>query len=433
MDIRETIIDSPNDGVFRYHRSALRSQEILDLEYPRIFDLAWLYLGHESEVPNVGDFRRRTVARRPLFFIRGADGEIRCFYNTCTHRGARVCRQDAGNATSFQCFYHAWTFDPTGTLVGVPDVEAFGRGFDRERFRLGSPRHESYRGFHFVCFSRETEPLVDYLGGGAEFIDLVADQSVRGLRVLPGTNLYAAQTNWKLFMENSLDTYHFRPTHVTYTQFLASQVEDDWPDQPTGPDYGYSLGNGHAGLETPTSTGRPVAVWHPSMGESARPEIERVRRELAEWHGEERATRIAERTRAAVIFPNLIILDVMTPLIRVVWPKAPDYCEVTAWTLGAVGESATMERARLQNVSLFVGGGGFGTPDDIEALEACQEGSAATEVEWSDISRGIGKFPHATSELQLRTFWREWHARLLGQTHADHSVEPAPHEYAASL
>jgi len=67
-----------------------------------------------------GDYRRRTAAGRPLIFVRGGDGQVRVLYNTCTHRGALVCRRDEGNAAGFQCFYHATVRDWSIRLVALP-------------------------------------------------------------------------------------------------------------------------------------------------------------------------------------------------------------------------------------------------------------------------------------------------------------------------
>jgi len=116
FDPRNLIIDNPNEGVFRVHRSAMTSLEILQMEQERIFNQCWLYLCHESEVEEPGDYRRRNVAGRPLFFIRGSDGKLRVFLNTCTHRGALICRHDHGRADVLQCFYHAWSFNNQGDL-----------------------------------------------------------------------------------------------------------------------------------------------------------------------------------------------------------------------------------------------------------------------------------------------------------------------------
>lgn len=78
MEIRNLIIDDRERGVFRVHRSAMTSDELFQRERELIFNRCWIYLGHESEVEEPGDYRRRTVAGRPLFFARGKDGEVRC-------------------------------------------------------------------------------------------------------------------------------------------------------------------------------------------------------------------------------------------------------------------------------------------------------------------------------------------------------------------
>ena len=114
MEIQDLIVDDRERGIFRVHRSVMTSPDLFDREHEQIFNNCWIYLGHESEVDNPGDYRRRTVVGRPLFFARGRDGQIRVFLNTCPHRGALICRRDEGNAEVFQCFYHAWDFQLQG-------------------------------------------------------------------------------------------------------------------------------------------------------------------------------------------------------------------------------------------------------------------------------------------------------------------------------
>src|SRR5690606_7329611 len=155
IDLEGVIDDRPEDEHFAYHRSALTSPAVYRWELSRIFMRTWLYLGHESEVPEPGDFVRRVIANRPVFFVRSrTDGEVRAFANTCTHRGAMICRRERGNAKAFQCFYHAWTFNTDGELVGVPDESAYGGTWDKSTMGLKSPaRVANYRGFIFISFS----------------------------------------------------------------------------------------------------------------------------------------------------------------------------------------------------------------------------------------------------------------------------------------
>ncbi len=82
MDLQNLINEDPKKGLFRVHRSALTSQEILELERKNIFDRCWLYLGHESEIPDNGDFLTRDVGGRELIFVRDKHGQARAFFNT---------------------------------------------------------------------------------------------------------------------------------------------------------------------------------------------------------------------------------------------------------------------------------------------------------------------------------------------------------------
>ncbi|HWN56730.1 MAG TPA: Rieske (2Fe-2S) protein, partial [Methylomirabilota bacterium] len=146
-------MDDQEAGVFRVNRRAFTDRECLEQERARLFSRCWIYVGHESEIPHPGDYRARTVAGRPMVLVRGDDNVVRVLLNTCTHRGALVCRQKSGNARTFQCPYHAWTFNSRGQLVGVPGEESYSDAFSRDELRLVSPAQvDSYRGFIFACF-----------------------------------------------------------------------------------------------------------------------------------------------------------------------------------------------------------------------------------------------------------------------------------------
>ena len=423
VNLENLIIDRPQEGKFKVHRSTMTSDEIFRMEQERIFDRCWLYLGHESEVENPGDYRRRIVAGRPIFFNRDQDGNVRVFLNTCPHRGALICRRDEGNSQVFQCFYHAWSFNTKGELIGLPDEAGYGSGFDKRELGLSPPpRVESYRGFFFVSFNPEIEDLVTYLAGAKEYLDLIVDQTELGLKTIRGSNKYHIKANWKLLVENSIDGYHVFPTHQTYWDYMALEGMEVPKDRPG---IGRALGNGHAVMENDCLYGRPIAYWTPLFGEEAKEEIAQIRARLVEKYGEERTVRMAEKSRNLLIFPNLIINDTTSITVRLFWPTAPDYMEVTAWEMATGEESGYLLSRRLDNFLTFLGPGGFATPDDTEALESCQMGFNARELEWSDISRGMQRAPQGKDELQIRTFWRRWHslvADLPYQENTEHGI-----------
>jgi p-cumate 2,3-dioxygenase subunit alpha len=408
--LQNLIVDDQAAGVFRVNRRVFTQPGYLDLERARIFETCWIYAGHESEVPGAGDFRSRRVAGRPIILIRGDDGEVRVLLNTCTHRGALVCRQASGNARTFQCSYHAWTYNQRGELIGVPGEDAYSPAFKRDEFGLVSPpRVESYRGFIFINFKRSASSLDEYLGGAKEYLDLVCDQSEVGMKVAEGLQAYSIRANWKLLVENSFDGYHGMPTHQRYMRFLEESGVNFKEGLNPRRQKTEDLGNGHAVIEYDSPWGRPIARWVPPFGELAKARIEAARSRIEERCGPGRAERICETSRNLVIFPNLVINDIMAITIRTFFPISPDYMEVNAWSLAPAEEDIEDSKLRLDNFLTFLGPGGYATPDDVEMLEACQRGFANREVAWSDISRGMKRdVPLINDELQIRAFWRRW-------------------------
>ncbi|WP_433296866.1 aromatic ring-hydroxylating oxygenase subunit alpha [Pseudonocardia sp. CA-142604] len=398
-------------GRFRVHRSTMTSPAVLSAELERVFGRCWLYLGHESEIREPGDYVRRSVGGRPVFVVRSArTGEIHAFHNTCTHRGAVVCRRDRGNSKVFQCFYHAWSFDTDGKLVGVPDREAYGGGLDFDELGLAHvARLESYRGFLFLCYDPDAVDLRTYLGEAADYLDLIIDAAVDGVEIITGTHEYGMDANWKLLVENSVDGYHAVPVHDTYFKYLAELGSES---RLTGSGRGRDLGNGHAVVEGEAPWGRPTARWEPIFGEQAKVVIERIRADLTARHGAERAHRMADTSRNLLIYPNLIVNDIMAVTVRTFMPTAADRTEITAWQLAPLNEHPDLRRRRLDSFLTFLGPGGFATPDDIEALESCQQGFASGGVEWNDISRGMARDARLTDEEQMRAFWRRWSSQV---------------------
>jgi p-cumate 2,3-dioxygenase subunit alpha len=422
--MKSYVIEDKQKCEFAVHRSVFTDQEILEKERDEIFSKCWLYIGHESELPNKGDYKRRKIGGRNLLFTRGSDGTIRTLYNSCPHRGALVVREDEGNTRVFRCFYHAWSFKNDGELVGMPGKDGFPEDFncDGAKNMKEVTRFESYRGFMFVNFDDNAVSLDEYLGNAKEYIDLVADQSEAGMEALADPQEYSVRANWKLIAENSVDLYHGMPTHKTYFDIKISQ--DPGAKKVKLEGTGKDLGNGHAVMEYTSPWGRPVAYWTAAWDEEDKKEIEEIKKDLVERFGEERADRIANYNRNILIFPNLVINDIMAVTMRTFYPVESDYMEVTGYSLAPVGESEKFRLRRNDNFLEFLGPGGFATPDDNEALELCQEGYLNNkEVEWNDISKGMNRDeqPHATDEEQMRSFWRQWN-RIIAKQEAEEEV-----------
>jgi p-cumate 2,3-dioxygenase alpha subunit len=418
MNDRPLVLHDPQARRFEVPRSALVDPAILALEQRRVFDVCWIYVGHESEVRAPGDFKTRMVCGRPVIFCRDSNSNLRVFLNTCRHRGAMVCREAEGNAKVYSCFYHGWTYNRDGALAGVPGENAYPSSFDKRDYPLAEPpRVESYRGFVFLSFDERVAALEDYLAGAKDYIDLVVDQSPsRQMEVIQGTQDYDIAANWKLLVENSFDDYHLLTTHSTWLDYLRnSGVQMKRPEKDhllPAHGVGKPLGNGHAVSDNVNFRGRPVARWMPIYGEAAKPEIERVRAEVFARLGVERATRVTDSNRNLLVFPNLMINDGSSVTVRTFYPLEAGRMRVRAWALGPKEETKTSRAIRLDSFLTFYGPGGFATPDDIEALEMVQQGIAATyrDVPWSVVSRGMDKTGEQlnTDELHLRAFWQRW-------------------------
>jgi p-cumate 2,3-dioxygenase alpha subunit len=292
----------------------------------------------------------------------------------------------------------------------VPDRDAYAGGVRFDELGLKRVvRVDSYRGFVFASFDPEIIDLPTYLAGAKDYIDLVVDGCGGNVELARGTNEYSFTANWKLLVENSIDGYHAQSTHDTYFKYLVS-IGTDLQGGVKG--RAIALGNGHAVIEYSAPWGRPVAKWEPLFGEEARDEIDRLRADLVDSYGEERAHTMSEVNRNMLIYPNLIINDIMAVTVRTIFPSAPDRVDVTAWQLAPRDELPSLRQRRLDSFLTFLGPGGFATPDDVEALESCQQGYAGGGVEWNDISRGMGRAPLANDEEQMREFWRRWQQQM---------------------
>jgi benzoate/toluate 1,2-dioxygenase subunit alpha len=99
-----------------------------------IFEGNWIYLAHESQVPNPGGYFTTYIGRQPVVITRGKDGTLHCLINACAHRGAMLCRRKVDNRLTLTCPFHGWTFRNDGTLLKVKDPEGAGypASFDTE-------------------------------------------------------------------------------------------------------------------------------------------------------------------------------------------------------------------------------------------------------------------------------------------------------------
>ncbi len=411
------VIDNRRDSLFQIDREVFTSQEIFEKERDLIFADAWLYVGHESEVPNNNDFRTRDVGGRSVIFNRDRHGSVRVLLNTCLHRGASVCRHPRGNQKIFTCFYHGWAYRNSGELVNVPAGEDYATAPADVYGGLRSPRIDSYRGFWFLNFSDSAPDLRTWLGTSAYLLDLAVDQSEDGIEILEGSHNYTINANWKLLVENSVDGYHAKSVHHTYFEMMMElgQTPPMLGDgtingiPPAG--VGTEFGNGHATLLYP-GNGLPLA------NEKVAQNLAELRGKAVAKHGESYASALFNIARNSIFFPNFVLIDLnFGMVVRTIMPLGPNRTHVTSWHVAPRGLDQESLQYRIDNALTFWGPAGLATPDDVEALEQAQRGfSTRREVPLSDISKGMGKArPAANDELQMRAWWRQWNYVMTGE------------------
>ncbi len=178
------------------------------LENDAVFGSAWLFATHVSEVAGPGDYRVVDLPVGPVVVVRGVDGELRAFFNSCRHRGAPVTRETCGTAKLLVCQYHSWAYDTTGRLKNVPDERDFAE-LDRDDRALVALRCEVWDGWVFVCASPDAVALTEWLG---PIPGQLAELGGSALRVV-GRQVAEMTCNWKLAVHAFMEIYHVRTVH----------------------------------------------------------------------------------------------------------------------------------------------------------------------------------------------------------------------------
>jgi anthranilate 1,2-dioxygenase large subunit len=180
-------------------------EDIFENELERIFYGAeWHPVAHVGEIPEAGDFKTFSLGKIPLLVARDESGDVRVFFNACSHRGNQVEAQPCGNKLEFECPYHRWLFNARGELAGCPNEGDFTPGFSRKNYPLKQPRTATFKGLIFVTLKDQTPPLDAFLDdikptlaeamGGDGRLKLIGYQRVK------------YKTNWKAYSDN--DGYH---------------------------------------------------------------------------------------------------------------------------------------------------------------------------------------------------------------------------------
>lgn len=188
------------------------------LEWDKMWTRVWLLACREADIPASGDGFRFEVGPESILIVRQRDGDVRAFYNTCRHRGTRLCEQRQGRMETLQCPYHGWAWHGDGSLLRMSDARSFPASIDRNALALRRVRCERWGGFVWVNMAPNAEPLLEFLG---EITDVLAPYRLSEHTLLRDLTV-EWDANWKLVMENGNETYHIQSVHPQ----LLDMVDD---------------------------------------------------------------------------------------------------------------------------------------------------------------------------------------------------------------
>ena len=202
----------PPAGFPAFHDIAVQrhtSDEFWELEQNELWPKVWVMAGRAEDVAETGDYFLFDDLDVQLIVVRGTDGRLRCFYNTCQHRGAPVVRDKKGSARRLRCQFHSWTYEiDGGSLVSVPDERDF-VGLDRAERCLPQVSCDTFAGFVFVNRDPNAQPLAEWIGPAAEMFEPFQSDRLREIY----RRSVIVPCNWKVTAEAFLEVYHFRHIH----------------------------------------------------------------------------------------------------------------------------------------------------------------------------------------------------------------------------
>jgi len=411
----------------RVHRDLYLSEELFALEQEHLFARTWLFLGHLSQVPEVGDYLAQEVAGRPLLMVRQADGGVRVLYNRCAHKGTPLVTDPRGNVGRFlRCPYHAWTYRLDGAPLAMPLKQGYDgtRLHDCEAGRGLSPvgAMAVHRDFVFVRLSAEGIGFEECFGEALGAIDDMADRSPTGrLTVAGGVLRNVVRCNWKMYLENINDTVHPMSTHESATQAARSvwQGQPEDAPKPMAMEQILPFGAGYDFFER--MGGRVYAHGHSVLGvnfsiHSGYAALPAYEAALREAHGDMRAEHILSHApQNAVLYPSLSVKG--SPLaIRVIRPLAVDRTLVEAWSFRAEGAPDLLFERALNYNRLVFSPMSVVAHDDVHLFQSIQRGLRAEGNEWVSLHRGFEAGEAAqptrtvggTNELLMRNQFRAW-------------------------
>lgn len=419
-----TYSDLVSDDACYVSRKVWADQSIYELEKKAIFAKCWLFLGHESQIKNAGDFVQASMCETPIILSRGQDHNIYANVNSCSHRGLPVCRADHGNARRFICPYHSWAYSVEGDLVTIPQESQVANKPDKSTLGLKRvPRVESWNGLIFGSFNEAIESLDTYLGDQRFYLDAFFGRFPGGIEFMGAPHRWRLNANWKLPVENQLgDVNHGPFLHSTLIPREAQDVIEA---------LGYSAVVGEGGhgatfrLMPDDAPVEDVAWGFEGLGGAlGGSEVQDYLREV-QAKAKERVGGLRARMKGLTfgVYPNLSFLWSNTSF-KVSNPIGPHQVEYWSWAVVPADAPDAVKKILRTNYSSFFGPGGMIEQEDSEAWSQQLIGSRIDFVDDRPYYYGLGlgmEKPHpdmpglvsgTANEYYARAFFSRWRRDL---------------------
>jgi len=379
--------------------------DVHDKEEARIFQgETWNYLCLEAEIPDTGSYRTTFVGETPVVVVRDGDGEVYAFENRCAHRGALIALEKSGKADSFQCVYHAWSYNRQGDLTGVAFEQGVrGQGgmppdFCKSEHGPRKLRVAVFSGLVFGSFGEDVPSIEEYLGDEiCERIERVLHKQVKVI----GRFTQALPNDWKLYAENVRDSYHASLLHLFFTTFELNRLSQK----------GGVIVDESGGNHVSFSMIDPAAKDESYKLQGIRADHDRYRLKdpsvlagFDEWPD-------GITLQILSVFPGFVLQQIQNCLaVRQVLPKGKDRSELNWVYLGFEDDTPEQLRVRLKQSNL-VGPAGFISMEDGAVGGFVQRGIAGARGLEAIVKMGgevVESGEGRATETSVRGFWKAY-------------------------
>jgi phenylpropionate dioxygenase-like ring-hydroxylating dioxygenase large terminal subunit len=423
------MVDAEN-GVI--DREIFTGDQVYADELERVFTRAWLFIGHESQVPNPGDFFTSRMGDESVILCRDRAHKIHVLLNSCRHRGMKVCLYDEGNTNTFTCPYHAWSYGLDGALTGVPMQKTLYEDIDKEKWSLVEVAQiTNYKGTIWATWDPEAPPLMAYLGDVKEHLDLALDcrdGREGGSVVFGGVQKWIVPTNWKLPAENFAgDTYH-NPSHrsvdmiglgATAQKGVQGRHDNRLAD---AQHIWVSFPGGHA---VHSAVKAESNEYYPSFAEH------QVVEDYFRSCHEGRKARMGDKARlqafVGTIFPNTSFHGYLPRTICVLHPHGPQTTEIWRFYFTDHDTPSEVNTYLRHHYMRYSGPAGMTEQDDMENWNYATSASRGTiakrypfnyQQSMNKISQDspyAGCVSEQITEENARAFYRGWRRYMTGE------------------